>query len=68
MEALIKVLFIVTSHSDLGNTGVKTGWFLSEVAHPHDVFTKANFHIDYMSPKGGHAPMVCLNGQIIMIP
>lgn len=58
MEALIKVLFIVTSHSEMGNTGVKTGWYLNEVAQPYDVFTKANFQIDFMSPKGGKTPMV----------
>uniref|UniRef100_K1PH24 Uncharacterized protein C11D3.13 n=1 Tax=Magallana gigas TaxID=29159 RepID=K1PH24_MAGGI len=57
MEALIKVLFIVTSHSEMGNTGVRTGWYLNEVAQPYEVFTKANFQIDFMSPKGGQTPM-----------
>lgn len=63
MDALIKVLFIVTSHSEMGNTGLKTGWYLPEVAYPYDVFTRANFQIDYMSPKGGHAPMVSMIGD-----
>ena len=58
MEVLIKVLFIVTSHSEMGHTGLKTGWFLKEVAYPYDVFTKASFQVDFMSPKGGLAPMV----------
>ncbi|XP_078319126.1 uncharacterized protein LOC144617645 [Crassostrea virginica] len=57
MEALIKVLFIMTSHSEMGHTGLKTGWFLKEVAYPYDVFTKASFQVDFMSPKGGLAPM-----------
>lgn len=54
----IKVLTVVTSHGDLGNTGKKTGWYLPEVSHPYDVFTKAGFEVDFVSPKGGDAPMV----------
>lgn len=53
----IKVLTVVTSHGDLGNTGTKTGWYLPEVSHPYDVFTKAGFEVDFVSPKGGDAPM-----------
>lgn len=56
----IKVLTVVTSHGDLGNTGTKTGWYLPEVSHPYDVFTKAGFEVDFVSPKGGDAPMVKL--------
>ena len=29
-----KILFVVTSHGELGDTGKKTGYFLSEVTHP----------------------------------
>lgn len=53
----IKVLTVVTSHGDLGKTGNKTGWYLPEVSHPYDVFTKAGFEVDFVSPKGGDAPM-----------
>lgn len=53
----IKVLTVVTSHGDLGNTGNKTGWYLPEVSHPNEVFTKAGFEVDFVSPKGGDAPM-----------
>lgn len=53
-----KVLFVLTSHSQLGNTGAPTGFYLPEVTHPHHVLTQAGFTIDYVSPKGGKAPMV----------
>jgi putative intracellular protease/amidase len=52
-----KVLMVLTSHADLGDTGRKTGFFLPEVAHPWKVFTEAGYHIDFVSPKGAEAPM-----------
>lgn len=51
------VLFILTSHDQLGNTGNKTGWYLPEVAHPYHVLKKAGHNIAFVSPKGGKAPM-----------
>lgn len=52
-----KILFVVTSHSEKGNTGEKTGYFLSEVAHPWKVLTEAGYEIDFVSPKGGNPPV-----------
>lgn len=52
-----KVLIVLTSHGTLGNTGKETGYFLPEVSHPEDVFTRAGIMVDYVSPKGGKAPM-----------
>lgn len=52
-----RILFVLTSQSDLGSTGNKTGWYLPEVAHPYEVFTKAGYKCDFISPKGGAAPM-----------
>ncbi|MEA5506855.1 type 1 glutamine amidotransferase domain-containing protein [Halotia wernerae UHCC 0503] len=52
-----KILFVVTSHETLGNTDKKTGFYLSEVTHPYEVFTRAGYEIDFVSPKGGKAPM-----------
>jgi len=51
-----RVLMVLTSTSTLGNTGQTTGFHFSEATHPHDVFTHANFEIDFASPKGGEAP------------
>lgn len=52
-----KVLIVLTSHGTLGNTGKETGYYLPEVSHPEDVFTRAGIMVDYVSPKGGKAPM-----------
>ncbi len=52
-----KILFVVTSHSEKGNTGKKTGYFLSEVSHPWKVLTQAGYEIDFVSPKGGNPPV-----------
>ena len=53
--AMKKILFVVTSHSELGNTGKKTGFYFSEVAHPYYVLSR-DYEIDIVSPKGGAAP------------
>ncbi|MEO8892387.1 MAG: type 1 glutamine amidotransferase domain-containing protein [Coleofasciculaceae cyanobacterium] len=52
-----KILIVLTSHGTLGDTGKETGYFLPEVSHPEDVFTRAGMSVDYVSPKGGKAPM-----------
>jgi len=51
-----KVLFVVTSHAQLGDTGKPTGWYLPEFAHPYDVL-KDHVKITVASPKGGEAPL-----------
>ena len=53
-----KVLIVLTSHDRLGNTGKETGFYLPEVTHPEAAFEQAGFLIDYVSPKGGKAPMI----------
>jgi putative intracellular protease/amidase len=53
-----KVLVVLTSHDVLGNTGKETGFYLSEVSHPVAVFDRAGFTVEYVSPKGGKAPMI----------
>ena len=51
------VLLIVTSHAQLGDTGRQTGLYLSEFAHPYEVFSQAGFGITVASPQGGDAPV-----------
>jgi putative intracellular protease/amidase len=53
-----KVLVVLTSHDVLGNTGKETGFYLSEVSHPVEVFDRAGLTVEYVSPKGGKAPMI----------
>lgn len=52
-----KILFVVTSHDTKGNTGQPTGYYLSEVSHPWEVLSDAGYEIDFVSPKGGKAPV-----------
>ncbi|MGE5085091.1 MAG: type 1 glutamine amidotransferase domain-containing protein [Bacillota bacterium] len=52
-----KVLFVLTSTDQLGNTGYKTGAFLSEVTHPYDEVTAAGYEVDMASPRGGKVPL-----------
>jgi putative intracellular protease/amidase len=52
-----KILFVVTSHDKKGSTGQPTGYYLAEVAHPWDVLHTAGYEIDFVSPKGGKAPV-----------
>jgi putative intracellular protease/amidase len=50
-----KILFVVTSHDRKGDK--PSGFFLSEVTHPHQVLAGAGYEIDIVSPKGGKAPL-----------
>jgi len=52
-----KVLFVITNHEELGDTGKKTGYFLREVSYPYKAITEAGYKIDFVSPKGGPTPM-----------
>jgi putative intracellular protease/amidase len=47
-----KVLFVVTSHDQLGNTGKKTGLWLGEFAAPYYTLADAGYEITIASPKG----------------
>ena len=52
-----KILLVVTSHSELGDTGKKTGFWLPELTHPYYEFKKAGYVIDVASIQGGIAPV-----------
>jgi putative intracellular protease/amidase len=53
----MKVLMVLTSHDQLGNTGRKTGFWLEELAAPYYVFKEAGAKITLASPKGGRPPL-----------
>jgi len=53
----MKILLVLTSHSQLGNTGKKTGFWLEEFASPYYVFKDANADITLTSPNGGLPPL-----------
>jgi putative intracellular protease/amidase len=53
----MKILMVLTSHDQLGDTGLKTGFWLEEFAAPYYVFKDANADITIASPKGGQPPL-----------
>lgn len=53
----MKVLMVLTSHDQLGNTGKPTGFWLEEFAAPYYVFHDAGLKITLASPKGGQPPL-----------
>ena len=53
----MKILIILTSHSDLGNTGEKTGFWIEEFAAPYYVLADAGAELAIASPKGGQPPV-----------
>jgi putative intracellular protease/amidase len=55
-----KVLLVLTSHNTLGNTRKETGFYLPELTHPEAVFSCAGLEIEYVSSKGGKAPMIAV--------
>src|SRR5512146_2696967 len=53
----MKILMVLTSHDQLGNTEQKTGFWLEEFAAPYFVFRDAGVQLTLASPKGGQPPL-----------
>jgi putative intracellular protease/amidase len=53
----MKVLIVLTSHGELGNTGEKTGFWIEEFASPYYVLADAGVELTLASPKGGQPPV-----------
>ena len=53
----MKILMILTSHDQLGDSGQKTGFWLEEFAAPYYVFKDAGADITLASPQGGQPPL-----------
>jgi putative intracellular protease/amidase len=53
----MKIVMVLTSHDQLGDTGRKTGFWLEEFAAPYFVFKDAGVELTLASPKGGQPPV-----------
>ena len=53
----MKIVMVLTSHDQLGNTGRKTGFWLEEFAAPYFVFSDAGVELTLASPRGGQPPI-----------
>ena len=54
---IMKILIVLTSHSALGNTGNKTGFWIEEFAAPYYILEAAGADITIASPLGGQPPI-----------
>lgn len=53
----MKILMVLTSHDQLGDTGKKTGFWLEEFAAPYYALKDAGAEVVLASPKGGQPPI-----------
>jgi putative intracellular protease/amidase len=51
------VLMVLTSHSELGDTGEKTGFWVEEFAAPYYALVDAGVQVTLVSPAGGQPPV-----------
>ncbi|NGP87251.1 type 1 glutamine amidotransferase domain-containing protein [Fodinibius halophilus] len=51
------ILFVLTSHDELGDTGKKTGFWVEEFASPYYTLLDEGANITLATPKGGAAPV-----------
>jgi len=52
-----KILFVLTSHDKLGNTGKPTGFWIEEFATPYYYFNDKGYEVIVATPNGGQAPI-----------
>ena len=52
-----QVLFILTSHGELGSTGKKTGFWLEEFASPYYAVVDGGHEVTLATPTGGQPPL-----------
>jgi len=53
----MKILMVLTSHAELGDSGRKTGFWLEEFTAPYYAFKDAGVELTLASPKGGQPPL-----------
>ena len=53
----MNVLFVLTSHDKLGNTGKKTGFWIEEFASPYYYLADKGVEVTLASPAGGQPPI-----------
>jgi putative intracellular protease/amidase len=70
MSTTLKVLIVLTSHAQMGDTGEPTGFWLEEFTTPYYAFVDAGADVDLASIRGGKAPVDprSLEGEAISSP
>ena len=58
-----KILFVTSNQDFYGNTKISASNHFEEIIVPYDIFTKAGFKVDFVSPKGGAIPIGYINSS-----
>lgn len=58
-----KILFVTSNQHFYGNTKINASNHFEEIIVPFDIFTKAGFTVDFVSPKGGAIPIGYINSS-----
>lgn len=58
-----KVLFVTSNQDFYGNTKISTSNHFEEIVIPYDIFIKAGYTVDFISPKGGAIPIGYINSS-----
>jgi putative intracellular protease/amidase len=61
IQAQHRILFVTSNQDFYGNTSISTSNHFGEIIHPYEVFIKAGYQVDFISPKGGAIPIGYLN-------
>jgi len=56
-----RILFVASNQDFYGNTKIATSNHFQEIIVPYDIFTKAGYTVDFLSPKGGAIPVGYIN-------
>lgn len=63
MEAQNRILFVTSNQHFYGNTKISASNHFEEIVVPYDLFMKAGYSVDFMSPKGGAIPVGYINAS-----
>lgn len=61
------ILFVTSNADYYGDSDIPTSNHFSELVFPYDVFIKAGYTIDFISPEGGPVPIGYINTSDILI-
>jgi putative intracellular protease/amidase len=56
-QTMPRILIVITSHAQLGGTGMQTGFWLEELASPYYIFVDAGAQVTLASILGGQPPL-----------
>lgn len=58
-----KILFVTSSQEFYGNSKIAAANHFEEIVIPYDIFVKAGYQVDFISPNGGAIPIGYINSS-----